>query len=129
MLAFEEYTRNTSVDRVLLVVIGAPLVIIALLLGQESIPLQDPAEGWKNNVGFWIRAGLLGAGVGYAAAIQIGFWLDAPPFSLKQITCYCAFMSVIYVVVGMVTAELWVFPIPFFMFTLTTITTSDIVAT
>ncbi|ETI32485.1 hypothetical protein F443_20722 [Phytophthora nicotianae P1569] len=128
MLAFEEYTRNTTIGRVLLVTIGAPLVIIALMLCQESIPLQDPGDGWKANYGFWIRAGILGAGIGYAAAIQIGFWLDAPPFSLKQIVSYCAFMGTVYVAVGMVTAELWVFPIPFFMFTLATITTSFLLA-
>ncbi|POM71520.1 Hypothetical protein PHPALM_11905 [Phytophthora palmivora] len=124
MLAFEEYTRNTSIVRVLLVVTGAPLIIIILVLCQEMIPLQDPADGWKANYGFWIRAGLVGVGVGYAGSIQIGFWLDAPSLSSKQIVVFCVAMGCGYVAAGMVMAELWVFPIPFFMFTLCMVTTS-----
>ncbi|POM71424.1 Hypothetical protein PHPALM_12015 [Phytophthora palmivora] len=124
MLAFEEYTRNTSIVRVLLVVTGAPLIIIILVLCQEIIPLQDPADGWKANYGFWIRAGLVGVGVGYAGSIQIGFWLDAPSLSSKQIVVFCVAMGCGYIGAGMVLAELWVFPIPFFMFTLCMVTTS-----
>ncbi|GMF17147.1 unnamed protein product [Phytophthora fragariaefolia] len=118
MLALEEYTRNTSMVRVLLVTLGAPLFVVALVLGLECVPLQDPTDGWKANYGFWFRVGLLGIGVGNAAAIQIGFWLDVPPLTLKQVVTYCGVMGVGYVAIGMVTTTLWVFPIPFFMFTL-----------
>lgn len=113
MLALKEYTRNTSIVRVLLVTLGAPVLVTFLLLSQEMVPLQDPADGWKANYGFWIRVGLLGVGVGNAAAIQVGFWLNVPAFTLKQVVAYCAFMGVGYVAVGIVTSILWIFPIPF----------------
>ncbi|GMF17149.1 unnamed protein product [Phytophthora fragariaefolia] len=122
MLALEEYTRTTSMKRVLLVILGVPLLATGLVLCQESIPLQDPASGWMSNYGFWIRAGLVGVGVGNAAAIQIGFWFDVPPLSLRQILVYCGLMSVGYIGGGMVIAMLWVFPIPFFMSTLCLVT-------
>ncbi|KAG7387121.1 hypothetical protein PHYPSEUDO_014641 [Phytophthora pseudosyringae] len=122
MLALEEYTRKTSMDRVLLVTIGAPLLVIFLVLCQESIPLQDPTDGWRANYGFWVRAGLVGVGVGNAASIQIGFWLDVPSFSVKQVVGYCTLMAVGYVTAGMLMARFWVFPIPFFMFSLCLVT-------
>ncbi|OWZ06419.1 LOW QUALITY PROTEIN: hypothetical protein PHMEG_00021328 [Phytophthora megakarya] len=126
MLALEEYTRNTSLERVLLVSIGVPLFVVGLVLVQESVPLQDPADGWAANYGFWIRAALVGVGIGNAASIQIGFWLDVPPFSFKQILGYCTLMATGYVAAGMMTAMYWVFPIPFFMFTLCVVTSSVI---
>ncbi|KAL3661987.1 hypothetical protein V7S43_012794 [Phytophthora oleae] len=126
MLALEEYTRNTSFDRVLLVTIGVPLLVITLVLCQESVPLQDPADGWEVNYGFWVRAAVAGVGIGNAASIQIGFWLDVPPFSLKETLGYCMLMATGYVTSGMLTAKLWVFPIPFFMFSLCLVTTTVI---
>ncbi|GMF26385.1 unnamed protein product [Phytophthora lilii] len=127
MLAFEEYVRTTSIDHVLLLTIGVPFIVIGLILCQESIPLQNPADGWEMNYGFWIRAGLVGVTIGNAASIQIGFWLDVPPFTLKQIVIYCLLMGTGYIAAGMLTARLWVFPIPFFMFTLCLVTTLIII--
>ncbi|KAF1778406.1 hypothetical protein GQ600_4277 [Phytophthora cactorum] len=126
MLALEEYTRNTSLARVVLVTIGVPLLVIALVLCQESVPLQDPADGWEVNYGFWVRAGLVGVGIGNAASIQIGFWLDVPPFTLNQILGYCTLMATGYIAAGMIFASFWVFPIPFFMFCLCMVTTTVI---
>eukprot|EP00644_Phytophthora_capsici_P012072 jgi/Phyca11/106464/e_gw1.12.310.1 len=126
MLALEEYTRNTSFDRVLLMTIGVPLFVITLILCQESVPLQDPADGWETNYGFWVRAALVGVGVGNASSIQVGFWLDIPPFSLKETVGQCMLLAIGYVAAGMLAARLWVFPIPFFMFSLSPVTATVI---
>lgn len=40
MLALEEYTRNTSIDRVLLVIFGVPLLVIALVLVKKVFPFK-----------------------------------------------------------------------------------------
>ncbi|EEY62658.1 uncharacterized protein PITG_14437 [Phytophthora infestans T30-4] len=128
MLALEEYTKKTPFARVILVIIGVPLFVIARVLCQESVPLQDPADGWEANYGFWVRAGLAGVGIGNAASIQIGFWLDVPPFTLNQILGYCTLMATGYIVAGMTFAKFWVFPIPFFMFSLCLVTITVILA-
>ncbi|KAE9044112.1 hypothetical protein PR002_g2982 [Phytophthora rubi] len=47
LLAPEEYTRKTSLSRVLLVLVVSPLPTLTIALCQESIPLQSPTEGWK----------------------------------------------------------------------------------
>ncbi|OWZ03995.1 hypothetical protein PHMEG_00024182 [Phytophthora megakarya] len=118
MLSLEEYTRNTSLTRVILVSISVPLFVFLLVLCQESVPLQDPADDWKANYGFWIRVGCLGAVVGYAGASQIGVWLDIPELSVKQTMVFCILKSVGFIAVGMTAANVWVFPVPFFILSL-----------
>lgn len=49
MLSIDEYTRNTSLIRVTLAILGAPLLIFALVIGQESVSLQNPSDGWQAN--------------------------------------------------------------------------------
>lgn len=51
--------------------------------------------------------GLVGVGVGNAAVIQIAFWLDVPPLSLRKIVVYCMLMAAGYVAGGMVIAKYW----------------------
>ncbi|KAG6955033.1 hypothetical protein JG688_00012076 [Phytophthora aleatoria] len=93
-----------------------PLITITLVVCQESIPLQDPREGWKANFGFWPRVGVLGAFVG-SAAVQISCpWLGLPPPSSRQQIACSACLGSALIVVGMATSALWVFPVPFFVF-------------
>jgi hypothetical protein len=75
MLALEEYTRTTSLFRVLTVILASPLPVVVLLLAQESIPLQDPAAGWRANYGFWIRFAILQGVLGYTAVSVIKYLL------------------------------------------------------
>jgi len=78
MLALDEYTRSASVARVLFVTIGLPLFMVALILCQEIVPLQEPAAGWKANYGFWIRMGALGVAIAHLVASKIEPWLQVP---------------------------------------------------
>jgi len=47
VLALDEYTRNTSLLRVLLVLYATPLPMVLLVFGQELIRLQEVNEGWS----------------------------------------------------------------------------------
>ncbi|GMF17158.1 unnamed protein product [Phytophthora fragariaefolia] len=116
-LAFEEYTCNTSVIRVLLVIMGLPIFTCAILLCQELIPLQNPHEGWKANWGFWLRAFVLGIANGHEAITQVPPWLKVPSFSSTDIVVFSFFTGIGLVAGGVVMAEIWVFPIPFFLLT------------
>lgn len=63
LLALEEYTQSASWLRVLLVCILPPVPMLVLVLGLESVPLQDPTDGWQHNYGMWIwTAGAVAAG-------------------------------------------------------------------
>ncbi|KAG7387122.1 hypothetical protein PHYPSEUDO_014642 [Phytophthora pseudosyringae] len=121
MLALEEYSRETSLARVICMSIAPALVVVVVVLCQEIVPLQRPAEGWENNYGFWIRVGFAGFAVGYAGASQVGFWLDVPPLTSRQILACSTCSGASFVAVGMAAGEIWVFPIPFCMLTISTL--------
>ncbi|KUF93191.1 hypothetical protein AM588_10009594 [Phytophthora nicotianae] len=118
MLALEEYTRKTTLFRVLCVVTGTPLPTLALVLCQESIPLQDPAERWSVNYGFWIRMMVLGFGEGCATSIQLRHLLDDMTLSFKQTVLLGISVAVGYTATAMMVASYWTFPIPFVNFIL-----------
>ncbi|EGZ17460.1 hypothetical protein PHYSODRAFT_498376, partial [Phytophthora sojae] len=121
MLSIDEYTRSTSLIRVVLVVLGVPLLVFALVIGQKSIALQDPSDGWQANHGFWVRVGIIGAVIGYAAACQLGTWLELSDLSSRQTAVFCCYKAAGFVAVGIAAVEMWVFPVPFFMLSLSMI--------
>ncbi|KAK1944230.1 hypothetical protein P3T76_004142 [Phytophthora citrophthora] len=118
MLALEEYTRQTTFTRLVLVSVGVPLLIVVLVVCQESVPLQDPADGWEVNYGFWVRVGCLGAVIGFAGGSQLGSWLDVSDLSGRQLISFCSLKAIGFVAAGIAVAEIWVFPIPFFILSL-----------
>eukprot|EP00644_Phytophthora_capsici_P004815 jgi/Phyca11/97285/e_gw1.1.1374.1 len=113
MLALEEYTRNTSLGRVLLVLFVSPLPVVVLLLGQESIPLQDPRGGWRANYGFWVRFAILQGVLGYTAVSVIKYLLDGATFSLRQMLLCSVCVGSSYTIAVMAISAHWTFPIPF----------------
>ncbi|KAK1943424.1 hypothetical protein P3T76_004820 [Phytophthora citrophthora] len=113
MLALKEYTRTTSLGRVLLVLFISPLPVVVLLLSQESIPLQDPRDGWRANYGFWIRFAILQGVLGYSAVNVITYLLDGAAFSLRQMIQCSIYVGSSYTVAVMVISAHWAFPIPF----------------
>ncbi|KAG7387135.1 hypothetical protein PHYPSEUDO_014655 [Phytophthora pseudosyringae] len=68
------------------------------------------------NHGFWVRVGFASVSIGCAGALQHGFWLDPPPFSPPTD------LHAGYVGVGIATAEIWAFPVLFYMFSLGIVT-------
>ncbi|GMF13204.1 unnamed protein product [Phytophthora lilii] len=123
MFALEEYTRNASTFRVVFATISLPLLIVTLVLCQEIVPLQDPAEGWKSNYGFWVRVGLVGLAIAQAVANKVEPWLEVPSLSFRQTLTYGLLVGLGHIAVGIAVAELWIFPIPFFMLTMSSAST------
>ncbi|KAL4117460.1 hypothetical protein PRIC2_011451 [Phytophthora ramorum] len=91
MLALDEYIRATSLRRVLLVILVTPIPMALLVIAQESVPLQDPAEG--NTI-------------------------DGATLSTRQLVTFCICVAALSVVADMGIAALWTFPIPFFTISL-----------
>ncbi|KAF1788292.1 hypothetical protein GQ600_26973 [Phytophthora cactorum] len=98
VLALDEYCRNTSLSRVLLVCLATPLPMVALIFGQELIPLQELSEGWSASYGMWIRA-----------AVLVG--INHHESKTSTVRDHAA----IVVALAMVVASNFVFPIPFFI--------------
>ncbi|RLN94788.1 hypothetical protein BBJ28_00018680 [Nothophytophthora sp. Chile5] len=119
-LALDEYTRNTSLSRVLLVCIGSPLPMAAFILLQEAVlPLQPPADGWLANFGFWIRVAILSSAVGHTYLVQGMFLVDGINLSPRQVLLFVVSLSLLYVALSMLVAAYLTFPIPFFYITMT----------
>jgi len=129
MLALEEYIRDTSFARVLVVIFGTPLPTLVLVLCQESIPLQDPTDGWSANYGFWIRMGILGFGEACATSIQLRYLLDGIALTFWQTVLTGIIVSVVHTGAAMLVAAYWVFPVPFVNFVLSSILFMVLVAT
>ncbi|EGZ19515.1 hypothetical protein PHYSODRAFT_380913, partial [Phytophthora sojae] len=118
MLALEEYSQTTCLTRILLVILSLPSAVFVVAICQESVPLQDPREGWQANYGFWVRVSFIGIAASYAVSTQMGPLLDAPPLSLKQKIAFCIGSGVAYVAMGMFLTAVSVLPEPFFILSL-----------
>ncbi|KAG6945570.1 hypothetical protein JG687_00017212 [Phytophthora cactorum] len=59
LLALEAFSQSASLLRSLIVCMKIPLPMVVLVFLQESVPLQDPRDGWRANYGFWIRVVIL----------------------------------------------------------------------
>ncbi|RLN91609.1 hypothetical protein BBJ28_00010020 [Nothophytophthora sp. Chile5] len=119
-LALDEYTRNTSLSRVLLVCIGSPLPMAAFILLQEAVlPLQSPADGWLANYGFWIRLTIMASAVAHTYLVQGMFLVDDITLSPRQVLLFVVSLTLLYVALSMLVAAYFAFPIPFFYITMT----------
>ncbi|GMF21079.1 unnamed protein product [Phytophthora lilii] len=118
LLALEEYTRHTSLARVLLVCFGTPTPMVVLVMLQECVPLQDPSDGWSANYGFWIRTGVLGGVVAVGMAAFALYMIPGVVLSNLQLVFLFVGQAICYPFVAMLVASLWVFPIPFMVLTI-----------
>ncbi|KAJ8579151.1 hypothetical protein ON010_g33 [Phytophthora cinnamomi] len=114
-IALDEYIRNTSLLRVVVVCVGTPLPMIVLVFTQESIPLQDPNDGWRVNYGMWIRACILVCVVIQALVLQATYIIEGFTISAWQLFLLCVAVSGGVVALAMLVADYLVFPIPFFI--------------
>ncbi|GMF21076.1 unnamed protein product [Phytophthora lilii] len=113
MIALDEYSRNTSIWRVLMVCFCTPLPMIILVLSQEAVPLHDPDIGWRANYGIWIRSAVLGAVVTHGIGVHAVYMLDGVVLSSIQLAALALVVGGSYVCVLMIIAAQWTFPIPF----------------
>jgi hypothetical protein len=114
MLALDEYTRSTPLWRVLVVIFATPVPMALFVIAQELIPLQDPAEGWKANYGFWIRVLVLEGVVAFTLVIHAASTIEDAALSTRQRVVFCISVSVLSTVAQMGIAACWTFPVPFF---------------
>uniref|UniRef100_K3WJB8 Uncharacterized protein n=1 Tax=Globisporangium ultimum (strain ATCC 200006 / CBS 805.95 / DAOM BR144) TaxID=431595 RepID=K3WJB8_GLOUD len=113
VFALHEYCASVSIWRVLsiLVLYSAPGLTLVLIF--DAIPLQDPREGWRANVTFWIRQGVSTFFI--CAGVLLQSTLAIQDFSLTagQISMISLGVGIGCVVTVMLIAALWMFPLPF----------------
>jgi hypothetical protein len=126
-LALDDYSRTTSLWRVLLVIFATPVPMALLVVTQESLPLQDPADGWKANYGFWIRVVILESVVPSTVAKHAAIYIEGATLSSRQLVVFCIGVSVLSAVADMGIAACWTFPIPFFTNSLSMVVVSMMV--
>lgn len=119
LVALDEYVRSASWARVIFVCLTTPLPVIALVLSQELVPLQDPAEGWRVNYGIWIRAGVVAGVVAHTILGQLQHLVDDVAMSRRQLAVILAVMALGYPAASIVVADKVFFPIPFMSITMT----------
>ncbi|EGZ18219.1 hypothetical protein PHYSODRAFT_332055 [Phytophthora sojae] len=117
LLALDEYTQKTSLWRVVLVCACTPLPMVSLVFIQESIPLQNPLDGWSANYGLWIRAVVLVWEVINGLVVQATYLIDDFHVTVHQFILLSGSVSIGVAAVTMLTASILIFPIPFFVLT------------
>ncbi|KAL3667558.1 hypothetical protein V7S43_007112 [Phytophthora oleae] len=114
LLALDEYTRTTSPVRVTLVVCGTLAPMVVLVISQESIPLNDPTEGWRANYGFWVRVGVMAGIVSCTLAVQANSIIHTAAITPRHLILLGICLSLSYPFISMGIAAFVGFPIPFF---------------
>lgn len=115
MQALEEYTRKTSMMRVVLVCLLTPVPTLLIVLTSECIPLQDPTLGWARNPSSWVRAFIACFFVAVGALLQVQSMIPDLPLtvcngaSISFLTSSCCTIST------MIISSATVYPIPFSM--------------
>jgi len=120
MLALGEYSGKTSLLHVLLVIVGTPLPVALVVIAQEAVPLQNPADGWSANYGFWIHFGVLAASIAYGTAMHAEGMIDEAKLSSRQIILFSMCVTCCCVLTAMALSAALVFPIPFISITFST---------
>ncbi|KAG7376648.1 hypothetical protein PHYPSEUDO_012953 [Phytophthora pseudosyringae] len=118
VLALEEYARKTSLLHVIYVCIGIPLPTVVLILVQESVPLQDPTKGWRENYGFWIRAAILALVIARVVVGQTRYFITGIAISWRREIFLSVCAAATFTVVAAFISAHAIFPIPFFVLTL-----------
>ncbi|KAG3167621.1 hypothetical protein PI126_g3751 [Phytophthora idaei] len=118
ILALDEYTQKHSRLHTILVCVTFFLPAECFIISQEAVPLEDPALGWRENYGFWVRAALVIGAVLYTATIQAKYLLQDFVISYRQLLALLICVVVVQMILAVTfAANVW-FPIPFTVITL-----------
>ncbi|KAG2822766.1 hypothetical protein PC112_g10803 [Phytophthora cactorum] len=118
ILALDEYTQKHSRLHTILVCVTCFLPAECFIISQEAVPLEDPALGWRENYGFWVRAALVIGAVLYTATIQAKYLLQDFVISYRQLLALLICVVVVQMILAVTfAANVW-FPIPFTVITL-----------
>ncbi|KAI9980856.1 hypothetical protein PInf_010189 [Phytophthora infestans] len=117
LFALEEYSKKTPSSRAIAVCLATPFPTVVVVLIQESIPLQDPTKGWRENYGFWLRAAILALVIGRVVVDQMNSFIGVlVSWKRKLLLSVCA--AVIFAFAAAFISAHKVFPVPFFVLTL-----------
>lgn len=111
--ALKHYCDQASLFRVVCVLVILPTPALLVAIGLELIPLQDPAEGWKANIGAWVRLGLVGVSVSTGLIVQTNEMVPASKLSKPTTVLVAVVASAFYLLITCGVASTWVYPIPF----------------
>ncbi|RLN37438.1 hypothetical protein BBJ28_00025981, partial [Nothophytophthora sp. Chile5] len=95
--------------------------MILLVILQESLPLQNPTDGWRANYGVWIRAALVSGIVAHSVVVQAKYQIEDVNLSPRQLALLFACVTMGYTAASIAIAAFVVFPIPFMTITMTPI--------
>lgn len=111
--AFDEYCHQVSLWRVVGICLTLPIPALAVAIGMECIPLQDPREGWRANHGAFIRDSLMFFMTCFGLCVQSRQLVPNLSMSLFRMVLVSAATAICSISLRMLVAELWVYPIPF----------------
>ena len=110
----DAYCQRASKGRVLLVLLATPLPMLAAILALESLPRQDPHDGWRGNWTFYGRSFIGVCAISVGVTIQLAHELPERHTSFKSFV-WIAFLQAIAFcgTLLLVAAASGYFPVPF----------------
>ncbi|KAG6961457.1 hypothetical protein JG688_00009059 [Phytophthora aleatoria] len=98
-----------------------PLPMVVLVFLQESVPLQDPRDGWRANYGFWIRVIILTFVITHFSTGQAVYFIDNLTISSRRLFLLSTAVSTIFTLCVIPIGANVIFPLPFSILALTPI--------
>ncbi|KAJ0394883.1 hypothetical protein ATCC90586_006371 [Pythium insidiosum] len=113
LYALHEYSRHASLPRVVAVCVLVPLPPLLLILAIESVPLADPADGWRANGVIFARAFICGIGVAFCVAMQARNIVPDLRLTRRECVAISLATALFYALTFLLLAAVWVFPVPY----------------
>lgn len=111
--ALNVYCQQTSRAHVPVVCALLTLPAFLISIALELIPLQNPADGWRENYGCWVRLYCISFFVAFGAILQSSAQIPDLQLSLRATVCAALAPASIFIAILNGFAALWVFPTPF----------------
>ncbi|EGZ22774.1 hypothetical protein PHYSODRAFT_490272, partial [Phytophthora sojae] len=113
LLAFRDYCERTSIAHAVAICVFTPIPALVVALLIDCIPLRRPSDGWQANYGLWIRQLLAMFCESVGVVYQMREVMDAGAISNAGAVKVGLGTAISSVLVTIVVAALWKFPIPF----------------
>lgn len=97
--ALKKYCDQASLFRVLSILVVLPTPALLVAIGLECIPLRDPADGWKANIGAWVRLGIVGISVSIGLIVQTNEMVPASKLSKLKTVLIAVIASTLYLLI------------------------------
>ncbi|GMF53094.1 unnamed protein product [Phytophthora fragariaefolia] len=111
--AFQTYCQKTSAIRAIAVCVLTPAPSLLAVILLECIPLRRPEEGWKVNIGFWIRFSLSRIIIAVCCTYQVKDMVERLRISITQCLGIAVVVMSVYIATLIAIATAWGFPVPF----------------